>query len=447
MTDKVDWSGSFKDALPGLPAIDQLLPFPFPFPFPGRGREETVLVSTDAQGGQLEAGSFDPLVSENGRYVTFIAYGEFQFYQKDLRTGELALVSANADGVAGNAPSGLPVIYDMTPDGRHVAFGSEASNLVPDDANGNVSDVFVKDMRTGAVTLASTDAQGRQADADSVGASVSADARYVAFQSAAGLFMPESAGPPRDNPAATDIYVKDLETGRLVLASADAEGRQGTGPVSAYYGASNGPSLSADGQKVAFTSFATNLVADDTNGRPDVFVKDLRTGEVTRASTDGAGQEGDGDSGSAAISATGRHVAFYSSSSNFVPGDDNGTYDVFVKDLRTGGVTLVSSAPDGGVGNGFSGAPAISENGRYVSFESAASDLVPGDGNGEFDVFVKDLATGRVRLVSEAAGGGPGNANSAGSDVTSRGDVAFASRASDLVPNDTNGLFDIFLWA
>ena len=442
MTDNVAWSALVGDVLAELadfPAIDRL--------FPGRGREGIVLVSTDARGGQLEAGSFNPLVSENGRHVTFIAYGDFQFYQKDLRTGELALVSANADGVAGNAPSGLPVIYDMTPDGRRVAFGSEASNLVPDDSNGNVSDVFVKDMRTGEVALVSTDAHGRQADTDSVGASVSDDARYVAFQSAAGIFMPESAGPPRESPVTTDIYVKDLETGRLVLASADPEGRQGTGPVSAYYGASNGPSLSADGKKVAFTSFATNLVPDDTNDRPDVFLKDLRTGEVTRVSTDGAGHQGDGESGSAAISATGRYVAFYSSSSNLVPGDDNGTYDVFVKDLWTDKVTLVSSTPDGGVGNGFSGSPAISGNGRYVSFDSAASDLVAGDMNGEFDVFVKDLATGGVKLVSEAIGRGSGNANSAGSDVTNRGDVVFASAATDLVPNDANGLFDIFLWA
>jgi Tol biopolymer transport system component len=439
LPEPVDWDALAAQVLGNLAATGQW--------FLGDDGRKIALVSTDAQGRQLNVGSFDPLVSEDGRYVTFIAYGEFQFYRKDVRTGELMLVSANADGIAGNAPSGLPVIYDMTSDGRHVAFGSSASNLVPGDTNGQ-SDVFVKDMQTGAVTLVSTDEQGRQGDSASTGASVSEDGRTVAFLSIARNFMPESAGSPGEPTTVTpDIYVKDLETGRLVLASADAEGHQGTGPVSAYYGASSSPSLSADGQKVAFVSYATNLVPDDTNGQPDVFLKDLRTGEVTLVSTDGAGHQANGGSGTAAISATGRYVAFDGFSSNLVPGDNNGASDVFMKDLQTGEVTLVSSTLEGRAGSGHSAFPAISGNGRYVSFHSSASDLVAGDANGTSDVFLKDLSTGEVRLVSEAIGGGSGNFNSEGSDVTDEGDVAFASRASNLVPNDTNGLFDIFLWA
>lgn len=416
--------------------------------FLGEAGRTIALVSTDAQGRQLNAGSLDPRISEDARYVTFITYGEFQFYRKDLQTGELALVSANAEGVVGNGRSGIPVEYDMTPDGRHVAFNSQATNLVPGDGNGSISDVFVKDMRTSAVTLASTDAQGRAGDRDSSGGPVSNDGRHVAFVSSARNFMPGEAGPPRENAATTDIYVKDLETGRLTLASADAAGHQGTGPGSAYFGTSTAPSISGDGSKVAFTSYATNLVPNDTNDEPDVFVKDLRSGEVVRVSTDSDGRQVSGwNASQTSISDDGRYVAFGSISPDLVPGDTNGTGDVFLKDTQTGALTLVSATPQGFPGNAASGGAMVSGNGRHVAFRSGASDLVPGDTNGQTDIFLKDLATGETRLVSQAPRGGPGNGSAGDARVTNDGEVAFSSASTNLVPGDTNGQYDIFLWA
>jgi hypothetical protein len=403
---------------------------------------EITLISTDASGDQLNGGSFDPVASENGRYITFITFASdvlpsdpnttIDLYLKDVRTGEVTLISANAQGIVGNDDSGVPALFDISNNGRYVAFSSDASNLVPNDSNG-FSDVFVKDVRTGEVTLVSTDGQGQQGNGESQLASISDNGRYVAFMSTATNLAPD------DTNGNADVFVKDLRTGRLELASSDAEGNEGDSFSSDF-------SISGNGRFVAFQSFASNLVPDDTNGRIDIFVKNLRTGEIARASTNSDGDQVEDDSFAPSISGNGRYVAFQSFAS-LVPDDTNGNADVYVKDLRTDEVTLVSTNPQGSAGNDWSGIPSISGNGRYVAFESVASDLVVGDDNGEIDIYVKDLRTDEMTLVSEALGGGSGNLNSAGPDVTNDGDVVFASRSSDLVAQDTNGLFDVFLWA
>ena len=156
-------------------------------------------------------------------------------------------------------------------------------------------------------------------------------------------------------------------------------------------GDSASPAISADGRYVAFGSDASNLVPGDTNGTSDVFVRDLRSGTTQRVSVATDGTQANGDSDSPAISADGRYVAFASYASNLVPGDTNGTADVFVRDLRSGTTRRVSVATDGTQANGDSGSPAISADGRYVAFESDASNLVPGDTNHCVDVFVRDL--------------------------------------------------------
>jgi hypothetical protein len=404
---------------------------------------EIRLISTDASGDQLNGGSFDPVASENGRYIAFITFASdvlpsdpntrTDFYLKDVRTGEVTLVSANDQGIVGNDASGIPVAFGISNNGRYVAFGSNASNLVPNDSNGNISDVFVKDVRTGDVTLISADRQGQQGNGDSQSASISDAGRYVAFESSATNLAPD------DTNGTSDVFVKELRTGRLLLASSDSEGNEGNS-------FSVDPSISGNGRFIAFQSFASNLVPDDTNGTIDVFVKDLRTGEIARASTDSQGNQVEGESLAPSISGNGRYVAFQSTAS-LVSEDTNTSFDVYVKDLRTDEVALVSTNPQGSAGNDFSGIPSISGNGRYVTFESSATDLVADDDNGEPDIYMKDLRTDEVTLVSEALGGGSGNLNSAGPYVTNDGDVVFASRSSDLVAQDTNALFDIFFWA
>ena len=267
------------------------------------------------------------------------------------------LVSITAGGTLGNNASDFSSISG---DGRYVAFSSTASNLVIGD-NNTSRDVFVKDLVTGTITLVSTDAAGAQGnDASGGPLSISSDGRYVAFTSAATNLVP-------GNPFRSfgDIYVKDLVTGAITRASTAADGTLGNGNPSL-------PSISSDGRYVSFTSNATNLVADDTNFQDDIFVKDLATGTIIRASTDAAGTQANGGSPySSSISSDGRYVAFTSNATNLVPGvDNNNSPDVFVKDLTTGTITRISSDAGGALGNKSSLAPSMSSDGRYVAFYS-----------------------------------------------------------------------------
>jgi Tol biopolymer transport system component len=178
--------------------------------------------------------------------------------------------------------------------------------------------------------------------------------------------------------------------------SVASDGTQGNGD-------SVSPSISADGRYVAFMSYAYNLVPGDTNGKADVFVHDRLTGQTTRVSVASDGTQGNDGSGGASISANGRYVAFVSGASNLVPGDTNGKADVFVHDRLTGQTTRVSVASDGTEGNSDSIYPSISADGRYVAFQSWASNLIPRDTNGAWDVFVV-VRRRRRRPVQPATG-------------------------------------------
>ena len=233
--------------------------------------------------------------------------------------------------------------------------------------------------------------------------SVSADGRYVAFRS------DEFDLVPGDTNAADDVFVYDRQTGVNERVSVSSGGAQGK-----LYAWSQWPSLSADGRYVAFNSVAT-LVAGDTNGTTDVFVHDRQTGVTERVSVSSGGAQGNQGSGYGrpSVSADGRYVAFDSAASNLVAGDTNGTWDVFVHDRQTGVTERVSVSSGGAQGNYQSGFDAVlvSADGRYVAFWSGAS-LVAGDTNGKKDVFVHDRQTGITERVSVSSGGGQGNGDS-----------------------------------
>ncbi len=212
--------------------------------------------------------------------------------------------------------------------------------------------------------------------------------------------------------------------------------------------ASAGAAVSASGRFIAFASDAANLVAGDTNGVADIFVRDRRLGITRRVSIGPRGSESNGPSSLPAISADGRFVAFISEGSNLVVKDTNDTRDVFVRDLLKGTTRRVSVSSAGGQGN--AGIEpyriAISGNGRFVTFASGASNLVPKDRNDCSDVYVRDRWHGTTRLVSRSSAGAPGNTCSFTSAISPDGRfVAFDSYASNLVGGDTNDASDVFV--
>jgi Tol biopolymer transport system component len=338
-------------------------------------------------------------------------------------------ISVDSSGTESNGHTGDAAI---SADGRYEAFYSDATNLVPGDTN-LMRDVFVRDRLTGLTTRVSVDSNGVEGNAASSGPAISADGRYVAFYSDATNLV------PGDTNLFRDVFVHDRQTGITTRVSVDANGVQGDK-------LSSGPQLSADGRYVVFYSDSTNLVPGDTNLVRDVFVYDRNTGIPTRMSVDSNGVEGNARSSEPAISADGRFVAFFSDSTNLVGNDTNLFRDVFVHDRQTGITTRVSVDSSGAEANEISSGPDISGDGRYVTFYSDASNLVPGDTNLVRDVFVHDRQTATTTRVSMDSSGVQGNAHSAGPFISDDGRyVAFYSDSTNLVPGDTNLVRDAFL--
>jgi tricorn protease-like protein len=228
-------------------------------------------------------------------------------------------------------------------------------------------------------------------------------------------------------------FARDIE--RVSVAS---DGRQANGD-------SEAPSISSNGRIVAFISDATNLVPGDTNGAQDVFVHDLDTGTTERVSVATAGTQGNDDCFSLSLSADGRFVAFGSYASNLVANDTNTVIDVFVHDRNTATTERVSIASDGTEANDESFSPAISSDGRFVAFQSDATNLVLNDTNNKSDIFVHDRLTGSTERVSVNSDGKQANGDSIAPAISDDGFfVAFASEATNLVAGDTNNRADIF---
>ncbi len=393
---------------------------------------------------QANGPSYGPDLSGDGRLVAFTSQASnlvpgdsnqsSDVFVRDRQAGTTTRVSVGPGGIQGNSTSDG---RSISRDGRLVAFVSFASNLVPGDANGT-SDVFVHDRRTRTtrrVSVASDGTEGNNGVAD--GSSLSADGRFVVFASYASNLV---AG---DADGTADVFAHELGTGRTELVSVDAGGAPGNGD-------GFGGGVSADGRYVVFVSGAGDMVPGDTNGVMDVFVRDRQKRTTQRVSVGPAGRQGNGDSFVGALSADGRLVALHSAASNLVAGDTNGRVDVFVHDRETGRTTRVSVGQGGAQGDAesFVGPGSVfSADGRYVAFASDAGNLVPGDTNGRHDVFVHDLVTGTTRRANL----GPGGAQAKGGDteppaISADGRfVTFSSPARNLLPGDTNRVPDIFV--
>ena len=352
-----------------------------------------------------------------------------------LDAATLTIVSLSSAGAQANLGSFHPSLSD---DGRFVAFVTDATNLVPGDTNG-ISDVFVRDRQTGQTTRVSVSSAGAQANNHTGIGKISADGRYVTFHSLASNLV---AG---DTNNVADVFVHDRQTGTTSRVSVSSAGAQGNGE-------SRSPDISADGRFVTFLSGASNLVSGDTNGYFDVFIRDRQAATTRRVSLSSSGAQGNDSSNLpvAAVSADGRYVAFHSYATNLVPGDTNGAGDIFVRDRVNNQTTRVSINSTGGQGDGWSGYPAISADGRYVSFSSEATNLVPGDTNNLIDIFVHDRQTGQTSRVSVSSAGGQQDQDTdpweAWSALSGDGRyVTFWSYATNLVSGDTGNWADVFI--
>lgn len=348
---------------------------------------EITIVSTNSSGAQLSGRT--PAINSDGRYVAFF-YNVYDYiYMKDTQTGAATIVSTNSSGgvISGSCEPSISA------DGRYVAFTSKSSNTQ--------GIVYLKDTQTGNGTVVSTDSSGTVGNNLSSSPVISADGRYVAFTSSATNLA------PNDTNGSDDVFLKDTQTGTLTRltqnsdlatlpyyismssdghfvaysdgstvwrADTSAGTRVAVGPIEGF---KQHPAVSADGRYVAFS-----------NGF-QVYVEDMQTGNITSVSTDLNGTPGkDGYSYDPSISADGRLVAFRSFATNLVPNDNNGMYDIFVKDTQTGGIARFSVSSNGVEGNGNSGYPAFSGDGKFVAFESMAGNLVAGDTNNQSDAFI-----------------------------------------------------------
>ena len=364
--------------------------------------------------------SFRPWTSADGRLVAYDSDvgGVRDVFVHDRAVSTTKRVSVSSGGARADGDSLRPTV---SADGRHVAFWSKATNLVPGDTN-RKADAFAHDRVSGTTVRVSVAGDGAQGNGDSARPVISGDGRLVAFESAATNLVAGDAGKGRG------IFVRDLANGSTT--------RVGVGLR---------PSISDDGRWVAFNSDAA-LVPEDDNHSSDVYVRDLASGVTARVSVASGGVQVSGGSYSPSLSADGRVVAFWSSAADLVPGDTNGVDDVFVHDRATGTTTRVSVAGDGTQANRLSTDPDVSPDGRWVAFWSSATILVPGDTNRAADVFLHDRTTGATTRVSVASNGTQSDGHSYSPNVSAGGEVvAFDSLGTNLAPGDPNGGSDVFV--
>lgn len=347
-------------------------------------------------------------------------------------SGQTAVARASETqlGVGGNATSRN---CRISGNGAFVVFYGGSTNLVPGDTNG-VDDVFRKDTSTGALVRVSVPSGGApQGNAPSSNCDASEAGDAVVFESYATNLVAGDAN------FSGDVFWHHVASQTTTVVSlANGGSVQGNGH-SAF------PSCDDTGNLIAFESAATNLAGADTNGVRDIYLRDRTTGTTERISLTKGGVEPDGECGLPAVSPDGQWVAFHSDAANLVPGDTNGVTDVFLKDRKTGVITRVSVGTGGVQGNDQSRYPALSFDAKVIAFSSESDNWIPGT-IPFFNVYAHDRATGVTALVSRHSSGAPANSTSLQGDISRFGRwVAFWSYATNLVQADTNGFADVFL--
>jgi Tol biopolymer transport system component len=382
--------------------------------------------------------SENPLValSSDGRYVAFTtdsddlsnrdAPGEIDIFVRDRLSRVTRLVSVAAKGERPNGRSDDPAISRY---GRYTAYWSHATNLVPEDTN-RAADVFVFDRLQRSTVRVSIGEGGVQGNQSSLGPSLSADGQLVLFSSSATNLTPEGQG---------GLFVRDVHAGKTSMVSVNSAGEPADQP-------SFGAEISADGRYAMFLSSASNLVPGDRNMAADVFVRDLRRGTTERVSRlpgDGAAYN---PSRVAAISARGRFVVFSKGGLRALEGPSEAgsppVARVFMRDRHTGAVTVI----EGNAGRVTPLGLDLSRGARFVVFDAVGSQVVTGDSNDSYDVYLYDRRTTRTRTVSVGFGGQEADSDSLIPEISGDGrHVAFHSAATNLVRQDTNLSPDIFV--
>jgi hypothetical protein len=391
-------------------------------------------------------------VSADGNLVVFTSTaaltpgvnetGDDFVYLRNVSANTTTLISKAPDGSQPNAKAAEP---EISSNGQFIVYSSPASNL-PGAANNNGEpNIFLYNISTDTTTLISQGLAGAPADSSSSTPTISSDGTKIAFLSNADNLV------ANDTNQASDIFVYNTTTSTMSRVSTDSGNNQ-------VLGASYSPALAAGGGYVAFVSDSANLISNDTNNIADVFLKNLSTGSVQRLSVSTAGLQADGKSGRIAIDSDGQWVAFESSANNLVSGD---TYnlnpsanpdltEIFLRDVADNITTRISVGANNLQANGVSTKPAISANGRFVTYTSAATNLIASDANGKTDIFLYDrtVPTAAPRRIS--SGPNDTEANDDSDDSSISGDanaefITFRSNATNLVASDQNGVGDIFL--
>ncbi|MBD2329048.1 Calx-beta domain-containing protein [Alkalinema sp. FACHB-956] len=391
-------------------------------------------------------------ISANGGRIAFATSSRLlatdtnifnDIYVWDRASGNFILGSVSSTGTqAGDGSSDAPV---LSANGRYLAFTSAASNLVATgDANGAL-DVYWRDLDATNPSRLISQVGGVAGNSSSLSPVISDDGKTIVFVSSATNLI------ANDTNNRADAFAYNVDTQVLSLVTR----RQGvTTPTVGDSGTQN-PAISGDGKFAFFSSDATNLVPQDTNGAEDVFFTDLTTSEVTlisRATRTSITGNGNSEvTSNKSISADGRYVVFTSSVDNLVSGDANGVTDIFLRDVtlpssNPNAIQLVSRTTSGNAGNGASSTPMISGDSNFIVFTSSSSNLVAGDTNNQADIFLYDRSTGTIQLVSKV-GATLANGASANPVISNDGQyVVFTSTASNLVANDNNNAQDVFLW-
>ncbi len=420
---------------------------------------ELLRVSVPAVGIEANDASFTPAVSADGRWVTFASdasnlvrddYNHVRdVFLRDTQTGKTTRLSVSSAGQQGNSGSFNPSISE---DGRFVVYDSFASNLVRDDLN-QQGDVFLHDREKRTTTRINRGYDGKESNGQSGFAVISGDGNVIGFESTAANMLAGGVG------GTTQIWAYDRTTDTFDLVSRTFLNERAGG-------GSGNISMSRDGQFVAFSSQASNLVPHDVNLAEDVFVRDRKSGITRRVSVNSVGGESNAASTEPSISADGRIVAFESRATTllgydvtgqdapkmlvnpdgiFDLGDTNFVPDIFVHDLTTAHTERVSVASDGKQATLDSYGASVSGDGRWVAFVSLAKNLVAGDTNNVREVFLHDRQTKETTRVVQGAGGKQGTKASVQPVMSRDGrTVVFVSDSGNLVPSDRNHEGDIF---